>query len=83
MKYNLYAIKDSKAGYFADIFQLPNNAIALRKFSEVCTEEKSDLHKYPEDFALYIVGNYDSETGKVTGCEPIMIDQATNYANNK
>ena len=80
MKYNLYAIKDAKAEVFADIFQLPNNAIALRKFSEACTDEKSELHKYPEDFALYLIGSYDNETGHLSAPEqPIEIDRAVNY----
>lgn len=77
---NLYAIKDKKAEIYADLFQLPNNAIALRKFSEACADEKSDLHKYPEDFALYLIGKYDNVKGTIGGPEePLEIDKATNY----
>lgn len=80
MIYSLYAVKDKKAEFYADLFQLPNNAIAIRKFSEACADEKSDLHKYPKDFALYLIGKYDNVKGTISGPEePLEIDKAENY----
>lgn len=61
---SLYSIKDNKASTFSDP-QPSNNAItAMREVSTVVQDSKTMLSKFSEDFDLYHVGDFDTNTGK-------------------
>lgn len=56
----LYSIKDVVAEEFGPVFEAVNNGVAIRNFSNVLKETK-----YPEDYELYKLGNYDESTGEI------------------
>ena len=45
-------------------------ALSERSFAEACANNQTDLFKYPKDFALYRIGEYDDATGEVQNLEP-------------
>lgn len=78
MKFNLYAIKDTKNGFSTAIFASSNHGNAIRMFGDTCQNDDNLLHKHPEDFELYCLGTYNDDNGEITS-EVKYLDKATNY----
>lgn len=64
MKMEMYAIKDRLTGFTTPI-PLSNDEVALRWFKEL-TETDTSVRVSPDDYSLYHMGTYDSETGEYT-----------------
>jgi len=62
----IFAIRDMKAECFIGLpwFNL-THAEAERNFLELAKDEKSMVSKYPDDFDLYHLGEYDKTTGNI------------------
>lgn len=57
MTRNIYAIVDLKAHDLAgEIFTQTHDQIAIRQFADAVSNEKSILHRHPQDFALFRMG---------------------------
>ncbi|AYP28836.1 MAG: nonstructural protein [Microviridae sp.] len=63
MKYKIFSIYDTKAGAWLDPFVSVNEAVAARHFENGTNQEGTNLYKNPEDFTLYLIGEWDDETG--------------------
>lgn len=61
---NAYSIRDIKAAIYHNPFYKSTDGEAIRDFTSACSDEKTNLGKYPEDFSLYNVGAYDDNTGE-------------------
>lgn len=61
----LFSVYDSKVGgYSQPIFQ-PNTATAIRSFTGAVNEQGSDLNRWPSDYTLFELGEFDSEKGTI------------------
>ncbi|QCS36512.1 nonstructural protein [Capybara microvirus Cap3_SP_441] len=60
----LYAIKDKAMG-FNSPFGANNNYHAQRMTADSMRDEKSLLSTHPEDYDLYELGEYDTDTGTI------------------
>jgi len=79
MKRKIYAIRDGKGEYYNQPFFLNTHGEAERTLLELRKDEKSMIHKYPEDYDLYHLGEYDDQTGQIAGlATPSHILKATN-----
>lgn len=59
----VYAIKDVKGAFGAPFLAL-NDALAVRNVkTEVNGQKGSTLNLYPEDFELWLIGQFDEITG--------------------
>ncbi|QCQ84984.1 nonstructural protein [Blackfly microvirus SF02] len=64
MKMILIGIFDRKAQTFISLEPTPNVNVSLRQLTEnVNTKSDSPLSKWPGDFSLWELGEWDSETG--------------------
>jgi len=70
MKKPMYSVLDRKAHVFAAPFTSTNDQTATRLFVRACNDPNNDLGMFPNDYALFEVGLFDDETGKI---EPIEI----------
>lgn len=61
----LYSIRDAKAETYNTPFSAATNGIAERNFRQLVNDEKSFVSKYPDDFDLYHIGDFDTNTGKI------------------
>lgn len=59
-----YALKDIKSSAFLTPFKSANSITAMRELSISVNDDKSMLGKFPEDFQLFHVADYDTNTGK-------------------
>lgn len=64
MNSQVFTIRDSKANAYLQPFFMPNEAVATRAMDNCLRDKGHAFYANPEDFALYILGDYDDETGK-------------------
>lgn len=75
----IFAILDKKAGAYMEPFFFPNKGLALRAFEEFVNSEKSTAFKYPADFSIWAIGEYDEKLGVITSLpKPEHVDEALN-----
>jgi hypothetical protein len=60
----VYTVYDSKAEAFLQPFFSQSKGVAIRSFQEAVRDEKSNISKYPEDFTLFELGEYDDANSK-------------------
>jgi hypothetical protein len=70
MLHEMFAVYDKKAQTFGKPFQAINKDVAGRIFITAVNDEKTDLAKYPEDYVLYHLGQFDDETGMMETASP-------------
>lgn len=63
MKLQTYALYDSKARCFSQPFQAANTEVALRMFASTAADSQTNIHKFPTDFSLFHIGEFDDEIG--------------------
>ena len=75
MKLFVFSIRDRSSVQFDRPFCGVNNGSAIRGFSDaVNSKEKGNvLNEHPEDFDLYVLGEFDTETGKFETHDPRQI----------
>lgn len=64
----IYSTKDTTVG-FVDAFMATNNAVAKRLFGEAVNQKGTMLNKYPDDYELYAIAEFDEDNGVVKGFE--------------
>lgn len=72
MKMNYYAIRDIKS----QTFNRPFVGLTLDQVKRslyYSMSQESEFSRFPEDFELYLVGDFDDHTGVITGQTPTMI----------
>ena len=61
---NIYAIKDEKVPCYTQLRTAPSDGVAIRNMKVLIDAEQSgDFGKFSDDFKLYKLGSYDTETG--------------------
>lgn len=81
MKYNLYAVYDSKAGMFLPPFPAGTDSVAVRNFADAVQNPQSPLNKHPEDYSLHRTGIvWDDTDCSVEKTKAENISHASNFA---
>lgn len=76
MKLMLYSVKDGLTGNFSGIFMASSSAEAQRLFDDWTRDPQNAIHSNPEDYFLYLLGDFDRDTGKgIFLDDPKMIGQ--------
>lgn len=71
MTYGIYAVRDVKMGYAQPILD-SSDETAIRNFSSQCKNAQFNptLFYNPQDFSLYKIGEYDTDTAMLTAITP-------------
>nr|QJB19888.1 MAG: nonstructural protein [Microvirus sp.] len=69
MLHKVFAIRDSKAEFFNQPFFQKTHGEAERNFKSLVKDDKSMIGKYPEDYDLYFIGEYDDQKGVLKSLE--------------
>lgn len=67
MKLYLFSVYDKVSKMYVDLFTSQTKESAQRSFNSAAMNHNTMLAKYPSDFALYCMGEYDNATGEVVG----------------
>lgn len=65
MVLKMYSMRDMKGEIFHPPFFKKTHGEAERDFKTLVNDDKSMVNKYPEDYDLYYVGEYDDQRGIV------------------
>lgn len=60
----VYTVKDTKSLVYGPPFMAHTHGEAERVIKETLSRGESTLSKYPEDFDLYFLGQWDDTSGK-------------------
>jgi hypothetical protein len=71
MKKMIVSIRDVKTREYLGLVQVVNWDDAKRSFMGLCMEPKSPLYRFPRDFRLHVVGEFDVSSGKITATETV------------
>lgn len=78
MKLQIFSIFDEKAQAYNSPQYLQHKGEAIRMLQTTMDNKDSMLSKYPQDFSLYCIGDYDDNLGKISGkIEPELVIRAT------
>lgn len=69
-KYNLFAAKDMKAGLFLQPNFQRSIPDAMRSWEVVANEGESMISKFPNDYRLYHLAEFNDETGQIKIISP-------------
>lgn len=64
MVLKMYTIRDQKAEIYNAPFFQKTHGEAERSFRTTVGDSQTTLNKFPEDFDLYYLGEYDNNTGQ-------------------
>lgn len=87
MKFGLYSIKDAKTGFMTPVVE-QNDAAALRNFSAAVNNPDSLMCQYSNDFALYLLAEFDTDSGVSIPVDhyrtfPVLITDASEVLRNE
>lgn len=82
----IFAVRDHKTSQYANPMFLVTEGHAIRTFSDEVNrkDDNNILNKHPSDFALFTLGEYDTETGIIKPEQPkqlITAEQVLNTIN--
>lgn len=63
MKTKVFAVYDSKASCFGVPFFMGTVGLAVRAFTELVNDPKSSPNRFPMDFGLFQIGEFDDIKG--------------------
>jgi len=66
----LYSLFDKAHGAYGAPFQAPNDALAVRSFEEASMDASHVFAKFPGDFTIFYVGEFDENTATFTPANP-------------
>jgi len=70
----IFSLRDTKSAHYGKPIIAPHQAPLIREYDEAVNDDKSTLSKFPQDFDLYKIGDFDHISGKITPDEnPIHI----------
>lgn len=66
----LYSLFDRCHGQHGAPYQAPNDALAVRLFEEAAMDSASLFSKFPDDFTIFYVGDFDENTAQFQPANP-------------
>lgn len=77
MIYGIYSMRDKLDGYMGLKLE-GNDNVAIRNFSILVNDPSLSVSYNPDDFDLYKVGTFDSDSGELCPCVPSFISSGSN-----
>lgn len=79
MKVQSFSVFDGAANMFLEPFFAPTLEVAIRGFREAVTREGHQFNKFPQDYTLFHVGEFDQERGEYTPLVPHSLGVAITF----
>lgn len=70
MIHQLISVYDAKAEAFGKPVAVNSTGVAIRSFGEAVNDTTTEYSKFPEDFTLFSIGEYNDSTGKISSHRP-------------
>lgn len=62
----IFAIYDKKACVYRSQFFAQDHETAVRSFYRLTNDSNSDVNMFPDDFALYCIGEFNCDSGIIS-----------------
>lgn len=69
----IFAIRDTKGGYYNQPFPQNSHGEAERTFADLVNEKSTTISRHPKDYDLYHLGHFDDNAGVLTAKQPEFI----------
>lgn len=80
MQLQVFSLFDSKAKAYTQPYFMPQKGQALRSLDGIVNNPQTEVYKYPDDFKLYKLADYDNLSGKFIPLqEPEFIANAVEF----
>lgn len=66
MLHKIFTVYDSKIEAYLTPFFMQHRGAAIRAFTDLVNDPKSNINKYPSDFTLFEMGEYDDSSAQIT-----------------
>lgn len=76
----VYAMRDDKLAQFHQPYLIPNNAVALRQFSDLVNDRNTEVSKHSEDFSIWYLALYDATDGVFLPDTPVCLARGSDFA---
>lgn len=78
----VYCMRDVKTGFMTPTFDV-NDQTSIRNFSHSVVNSDSVLFSFAKDFALYKLGEFDSDSGRISPYDlPVHLYEAADAIRN-
>lgn len=74
MLIKIYSIKDLETNTFDTPFFSHNDTLAKRHFIMTSNNENSMIHNFPDQFCLYSLGEFDTDSGNISTSLTIVLE---------
>ena len=62
----IYSVKDNESGTFIKPFTMATDRDAIEGFRVVSNDKESNYNKFPDDYLLVNLGEFNPRTGEIT-----------------
>ena len=84
MQIQVFSIRDGKSCVFGMPFFRVNKGVAMRDFSDLVNDVQTSIHKHPDDFKLYSLGEFDDNSGEFVSLpQPEFLAHGSDFINIK
>lgn len=82
MRLYVFSVRDIKADSFGQPFYSTSKGQAVRSFSDEVNRAAQDnlLYQHPEDFELFILGEFDTDDGVFHTTRPLQVSVGSSVA---
>lgn len=78
----IFTVYDSKAKAYLQPFFSRTDATAVRDLKAAANTHDHQFNKYAEDYTLYVIGEFDEITGKISAHDPESIVNVLHLVDN-
>lgn len=75
MNRKIFSVYDAKADSFGQPMFVVNEAVMFRMMKDEVLRGGADnlVAKHPQDFAVYLIGEFNDESGMICGDKPVIV----------
>lgn len=67
----IFSVRDVRAAAYLKPVFLPNESVMERAIMDALRDENSLISMHPEDYAVFVLGMYDDNEGRIEAHEPV------------
>lgn len=69
----IFSVYDSAVQAYFRPFFFTKQQEAVRAFADLSNDPKTHVHNHPQDFSLFVIGEFDDATGEVKPVQAICL----------
>lgn len=77
----IFTIYDNKSELYNNPFVQKTTGAAIRAFTSLVEDEQTDIARHPSDYELFEIGEFDPESGQISGAKLKNLGKASTFKN--